>query len=110
MIHKYGSCLLILAYFQLSLPSHDCEYKLSCISQSLHMIRRARIQVCLMLWCGRVLGTLAGLVAAAVMWAALWAISIGSSTTRELWESEPEYDKRDIAVSTCLPVPLIKEQ
>lgn len=63
-----------------------------------------------MLWCGRAFGDLVGLMAATVMLAALWAISIGSHTTRELCESEPEYDKRDIAVSTCLPVPLNKEQ
>lgn len=63
-----------------------------------------------MLWCGRAFGDLVGLMVATVMLAALWAISIGSRTARELCESEPEYDKRDIAVSTCLPVPLNKEQ
>lgn len=51
---------------------------------------------------------LCGLMAATVMLAALRALSIGSRITRELCESEPEYDKRDIAVSTCLPVPRSK--
>lgn len=58
-------------------------------------------------WCcgmGERWTPLCGLMAATVALAASQAIGTSSHSTRELCESDPEYDTRDTAIPMCLPI------